>query len=212
MVKLDPVLLKKNQRSEISSYLIAADEIEKSLAANRQELGRLARFLKDYRPDRILLLGSGASWVTLYAGFYFLQTCTSLPVAHRYGPEFLADEPRAHAKAKTVAILASYSGNTADTVNAARACRERGYPAIAICRTRKGKLMEQADHLITYESVCLYTSAMANLLWLLAEYAELCGEKAEAARMKKELELLPGQVPRRPSRRARRWRRRPSSG
>jgi fructoselysine-6-P-deglycase FrlB-like protein len=192
MVKLDPVLLKKNQHSEISSYLIAADEIEKSLGRNREELARLARFLKDYAPDRILLLASGASWVTLYTGFNFLQTCTSLGVTHRYGPEFLVDEPREHAKARTVAILASYSGNTADTVNAARACKERGYPTIAICRARKGKLLEHADHLITYESVCLYTSAMANLLWLLAEYAELRGERAEGSRMKKELEQLPG--------------------
>jgi fructoselysine 6-phosphate deglycase len=192
MVKLDPVLLKKNQQSEISSYLIAADEIEKSLARNREELTRIARFLKDYAPDRILLLGSGASWVTLYTGYYFLQTCTSLPVVHRFGPELIADEPRARAKAKTVAILASYSGNTADTVAAAAECRARGYPTIAICRTRRGKLMELADHLITYESVCLYTSAMANLLWLLADYAEMRGEKAEAVRMKKELEALPG--------------------
>ena len=192
MVKLDPVLLKKNKQSEISSYLIAADEVEKSLSLNREELARIARFLKEYAPDRILLLGSGASWVTLYSGYYFLQTCTSLPVTHRYGPEFLVDEPWQHAKARTVAILASYSGNTADTVNAARACRERGYPTIALCRTRKGKLMELADHLVTYESVCLYTSAMANLLWLLAEYAELRGERAEALRMKQELELLPG--------------------
>jgi fructoselysine-6-phosphate deglycase len=191
MVKLDPALFKKNQRSEISSYLIAADEIEKSLGANRQELARLARFLKEQAPDRILLLGSGASWVTLYSGYYFLQTCTSMPVAHRYGPEFLADEPQELARGKTVAILASYSGNTADTVNAARACRQRGIPTIAICRTRKGRLMEQADQLLTYESVCLYTSAMANLLWLLAEYANLRGEKAEGTRMQEELRRLP---------------------
>ena len=188
---MDPVLLAKNQRAEISSYLIAADEIEKSLEANRRELSGLARFLLEQAPDRILLLGSGASWVTLYSGYYFLQTCTSIPVAHRYGPEFLADEPQELARGKTVAILASYSGNTADTVNAARACRERGIPTIAICRTRKGKLMEQADRLLTYESVCLYTSAMANLLWLLAEYAGLRGHKAEGARMQEELRRLP---------------------
>ena len=191
MLKMDPVLLAKNQRSEISSYLIAADQIEKSLEANRRELSGLARFLLEQAPDRILLLGSGASWVTLYSGYYFLQTCTSIPVVHRYGPEFLADEPRELARGKTVAILASYSGNTADTVDAARACRERGIPTIAICRTRKGRLMEQADRLITYESVCLYTSAMANLLWLLAEYAGLKGHQAEAARMQEELRRLP---------------------
>jgi fructoselysine-6-P-deglycase FrlB-like protein len=191
MLKLDPALLEKNKRSEISSYLIAADEIEKSLAANRDELSRLARFLHDQAPDRILLLGSGASWVTLYSGYYFLQTCTSIPAAHRYGPEFLSDEPQGLARGKTVAILASYSGNTADTVNAAVACRQRGIPTIAICRTRKGRLTEQTDHLVTYESVCLYTSAMANLLWLLAEYAVLKGEKAEGSRMQEELRRLP---------------------
>jgi fructoselysine-6-P-deglycase FrlB-like protein len=194
MVTLDPVLLKKNLQSEISSYLIAPDEIEKSLGRNREDLSRIARFMKKYGPDRVLLLGSGASWVTLYAGYYYLQTCTSLPVTHRFGPEFIFDEPRAHARQKTIAILASYSGNTADTVNAAHECRARGYPTIALCRTRRGALMEQADHLITYESVCLYTSAMANLLWLLAEYAELRGERTEAARMKKELELLPAKL------------------
>jgi fructoselysine-6-phosphate deglycase len=194
MLKLDPALLEKNQHSEISSYLIAADEIEKSLAANREKLSGLARFLLEQAPDRILLLGSGASWVTLYSGYYFLQTCTSLPVAHRFGPEFLTDEPKEKARGKTVAILASYSGNTADTVNAARTCRERGIPTIAICRTRKGRLIEQAGHLITYESVCLYTSAMANLLWLLAEYAGLKGEKAEAARMQEELRRLPDKL------------------
>lgn len=194
MLKMDPVLFKKNQHSEISSYLIAAEEIEKSLGRNREELLRLARVLSDHSPERILLLGSGASWVTLYSGYYFLQTCTSLPVAHRYGPEFLADEPRDKPRGRTVAILASYSGNTADTVNAARACRERGWPTVALCRSRRGKLMEQADHLVTYESVCLYTSAMANLLWLLAEYAELQGEKGEAARLKEALLRLPDQL------------------
>ena len=132
MLKLDPALLEKNRHSEISSYLVAADEIEKSLAANRQELSRLARFLQEQAPDRILLLGSGASWVTLYTGYYFLQTCTAIPVAHRDGPEFLADEPADKTRGKTVAILASYSGNTADTVNAALACRKRGIPTIAI--------------------------------------------------------------------------------
>ncbi len=194
MLNLDPVLFKKNQQTEISSYLIAADEIQKSLDRNRQELSRLARFVQEQKPDRILLIGSGASWVTLYTGSYFLQTCTSIPVAHRFGPEFLSDEPRARAGGKTVAILASYSGNTADTVNAARACRERGIPTIAICRTRRGKLMEQADQLITYESVCLYTSAMANLLWLLAEYAALKGEAGEASRMQEELRKLPDKL------------------
>ncbi len=191
MLKLDPALLAKNQQAEISSYLIAADEIEKSLKANREELSRLARYIHEQAPERILLLGSGASWVTLYTGCYFLQTCTSIPVAHRYGPEFLADEPRELQRGRTVAILASYSGNTADTVNAALACRERGIPTIALCRTRKGRLMEQADHLLTYESVCLYTSAMANLLWLLAEYACLRGHKAEGARLQEELRRLP---------------------
>jgi fructoselysine-6-P-deglycase FrlB-like protein len=191
MLKLDPALLAKNQKAEISSYLIAAEEIEKSLEANRNELPRLARWLHQQDPQRILLLGSGASWVTLYSGYYFLQTCTSIPAAHRYGPEFLADEPRERERGRTAAILASYSGNTADTVNAARACRERGIPTLAICRTRKGRLMEQADQLLTYESVCLYTSAMANLLWLLAELAILRGEKAEGTRLQEELRRLP---------------------
>jgi fructoselysine-6-P-deglycase FrlB-like protein len=54
--------------------------------------------------------------------------------------------------------------------------------------------MEQADHLLTYESVCLYTSAMANLLWLLAEYAARRGEKEEGSRMQEELRRLPDKL------------------
>jgi len=194
MLNLDSALLEKNKRSEISSYLIAADEIQKSLAANRDQLSQLADFLQEQDPERILLLGSGASWVTLYSGYYFLQTCTSIPVAHRHGPEFLSDEPAGKQRGRTVAILASYSGNTADTVNAALACRERGIPTIAICRTHKGRLMEHTDRLLTYESTCLYTSSMANLLWLLAEYAARRGQKAEGERMQEELARLPQQL------------------
>lgn len=194
MLKLDPTLLAKNRTAEICSVYIAPDEIEKSLAANAASLKQVARTIHQYNPDRLLLVGSGASWCSTFTGYYFLRANTTLPVSHWFGPELTSEPPRLLGTGRPLAIVASYSGKTADTVTAARFLKERSIPTVAISRDEKGPLAQVCDHAICYHSKCLYTSAMANLLALLAEWLELRGEAKPAGTLRQELQAMPGRM------------------
>ena len=194
MVELNNDLLEINKKAEICSVYIAADEIEKSLDANSDTIKQLARTIYEYKPEQILFTGSGASYCTVYTGNYFLKTAGTLEAVHAFGPELTADDPPALKNSRTLAIIASYSGNTLDTVKASEYCKKNNIPTIGITRDEKGLVVKNCDHLITYNSRCLYTSAMANLLLLLAEFMELCGEEESAGSMKKALGELPGQM------------------
>ncbi len=194
MIAAHESLLQENKKTEIFSALIAPEEIDKTLAANQAELRRIAQELQAREPRTLLLVSSGASWAALYAGYHHLRTSSRLPSALMYGPELVADRPAWAREPGTVAVLASYSGMTADTVQACGMLGEWGVPRLAITRNGRGPLAQACEYSVAYHSVCLYTSAMANLLWLLAELQELSGETQAAREMKTALDKLPDQM------------------
>jgi len=191
---LDEKLLQANKETEIFSAQITADEIEKSLNTNAEEIQQIAQILQEDAPEALLFVGSGASYCSLYAGQYFLKTCSKLDARLLFGPELVSDNPPALRQKRAVAILASYSGKTADTVEASQHLKSLGLPRLAITRDQEGPIAQDADHVIAYHSKCLFTSAMANLLMLLAELLELRDEQQPAREMKEALAKLPEQL------------------
>jgi fructoselysine-6-P-deglycase FrlB-like protein len=193
-MKLDQNLLQANKETEILSAYIAADRIEASLKENSATIAELAGTIHSYRPERILFVGSGASYCTLYTGYYALRTGSTLPVQHFFGPELIVDDPPSLRSGKTVAILSSYSGKTADTVAASAFLKDRGVPRIALSKDEKGPLAGDCEHVLAYRDKCLYTSAMANLLALLAGVMKLRGEGTPAAELENALGRIPDQM------------------
>jgi glucosamine 6-phosphate synthetase-like amidotransferase/phosphosugar isomerase protein len=193
-MKLDPKLLEANRETEILSAYIAADRIEASLKENSAAIAELARMMHAYQPEQILFVGSGASYCTLYTGYYYLRTAGSVPVRHFFGPELIADDPPSLRGSRSLAILASYSGKTADTVAAGAYLKDLGVPRIALGREEHSPLAGECEHVLAYHDKCLYTSAMANLLVLLAAYLRLRGEGGPAEELERAVQRIPDQM------------------
>lgn len=198
MLKLDEQLLNKNKKSEIFSADVAPDALASSVERNRDLAKELAREIYEYDPEEVLLVGSGASNCTLYTAYYYMKARSKLDVRLMFGPS-LEFEDDAGLKdrmdrGRVYAILASYSGSTADTVSASRHLKENGVPRLAITRDRSNTLADSCDRVLAYEDKCLYTSAMANTLSVLVELLELRGESEPARDLRDALHALPEQM------------------
>lgn len=198
MIKLDEKLLNANKKTEILSAYIAAESMAISLQRNEKRIKDLARVIFDYNPEELILAGSGASYCTLYTGYYFLKTNSNFAVKHDFGPVIELDAENAlveKAKRKSIfAIIASYSGKTADTVSVSNYLGRLGVPRLALSREESGPLAKTCEHVLPYNDQCLYTSAMANLLMLISELLELRGETVPAKKLKEALKKLPDQI------------------
>ncbi|HOX32870.1 MAG TPA: hypothetical protein PLB91_11085 [Spirochaetales bacterium] len=194
MLKLDEGLLARNKESEILSTYVAADRIEANLRENAKLFADLAGYIASYDPDRILLVGSGASWCSTYTGWYFLRTASSLPALHFFGPELIADDPPVLREGRTLAIVSSYSGKTADTLAASERLAAAGIPRIALSKDEAGPLAAGCERVLPYRDKCLYTSAMADLLSMLCSLIELRGEAGPARELRAALERVPDQM------------------
>jgi fructoselysine-6-P-deglycase FrlB-like protein len=198
MVKLDQNLLQVNKKTEILSAYIAAESMAVSLKKNEQRIKDLARIIYEYKPDELILAGSGASYCTLYTGYYFLKTNSSLGVKHDFGPVVELDAEKTLAekarKKSVFAIIASYSGKTADTVSVSNYLGRLGVPRLALSKEEDGPLAKTCEYVLPYSDQCLYTSAMANLLMLISELMDLRGEKSAAKQLKNALMKLPEQM------------------
>ena len=198
MISLNPDLLEKNTKSEILSAYIAADAMASSLQRNDQRIKQLAAVIHEYNPEELIFAGSGASYCTLYTGYYFMKKYSSLPVRHDFGPVIELDDDKSLSEKmrnrKVFAVIASYSGKTADTVSVSRYLKDRGVPRLALSQNESGPLAAGCEYVLPYEDQCLYTSAMANLLMLLAELLKLRGEVDAAQELQRALKELPGQM------------------
>ncbi len=193
-MNLDNTLLSKNKNSEILSAYIASDRIRSNIIENRNRAKELAQKINQADPEIILLIGSGASYCTLYTGYQFLKTSTDIQVIHNFGPEFCSSNPELLKEKKVFAILSSYSGKTKDTLEACNILNRMGIPKIALSSSSDSELSKKCDFSIAYNDTCLYTSAMTNLLMLLAEYAIIKGFKEKAESLLSSLKKLPDQI------------------
>jgi len=168
-------LLEKNKKAEIFCIPYAADEIERLIDEKQGQIKEIAEEIHARNPKWLIFVGSGASWCTLYTGQYLMDRYSSLPCAIYWGPE-LYDRHPCLLTGDAFAILASYSGKTADTLRALEVFKENNVPTLAISKDGKGPLAQQADLLLTYESAALYTSPMVEVVMLLLELMRLRGE------------------------------------
>lgn len=198
MLNFNEELIRKNKDTEIFSAIVAPDMMAASLARNKKHIEDLARIINDYNPDVLLFTGSGASYCTLYTGYYFMKANSKLSVKHDFGPTIELEHDKYFEelleKKKVFAIIASYSGKTADTVSVSNYLKSKGVPRIALSKDSNGPLAQGCDYVLAYEDKCLYTSAMANLLSLLSNLMVLRGEYDPANKMFDALEKLPSQM------------------
>jgi glutamine---fructose-6-phosphate transaminase (isomerizing) len=95
---------------------------------------------------RIELVACGTAWHACLVGKYFLEAIARIPAEVDYGSEFRYRDPVI--SEGTVLVVISQSGETADTLAAIEAGRERGAKVLAICNVVDSTIARKADAVI----------------------------------------------------------------
>ncbi len=99
---------------------------------------------------RVYLVACGTAWHACLVGKYYLEGISRLAAEVDYGSEFRYRDPVM--EEGTIMVVVSQSGETADTLAAVDAARERGVPVLAICNVVDSSIARKSD-------VVLYTRA-----------------------------------------------------
>jgi glucosamine--fructose-6-phosphate aminotransferase (isomerizing) len=108
------------------------------------EIGLSTRELKDI--NRIIVVACGTSWHAGLVAKFLLEEYCRIPVEVDYGSEYRYRHPIIDAR--TLLILISQSGETADTLAAMREGRRQGARVLAICNVVGSTLAREADGVI----------------------------------------------------------------
>jgi fructoselysine 6-phosphate deglycase len=167
-------LVEQAKRSE----LFTAPRLEADLAAFLAEqtgpIKQLAAEAVASGIEHIYFVGSGGSWSAMYSGAYLLNRFSTLTAEALTGYDLIhRDPPRLNANAWV--FVASYSGNTEDTVAALRFAKSRGARTIGIARRNECTIASEADTMIDYASTALYILPLAAVYLFALEVARLRG-------------------------------------
>jgi glucosamine--fructose-6-phosphate aminotransferase (isomerizing) len=123
--------------------------------------------------NRIVLVACGTAWHACLVGKFLIERLAGIPCEVDYGSEFRYRDPVLDAR--TLLVVVSQSGETADTLGAVEAARERGTPVLAVCnvvdssiaRRSTGVLYTHAGPEISVASTKAFTTQL-TALYLLA--------------------------------------------
>jgi fructoselysine 6-phosphate deglycase len=184
-------LEEKNLKAEIFSAPVVASELARMWSEKREAIRQVAREIAARKPKSIVFTASGGSAAALYSGYWAASHYLSVPVNYLLGPDILSVHPAALDK-DSVAITASYSGKTMDTVRTRDLLLKQGVPVFAITRRPDAELAHGATWKMTYESIALYSSPAYLTMMLVVELARERGEwNREIEEFEKALAALP---------------------
>ncbi len=123
--------------------------------------------------QKVHLVACGTSWHAALVGKFLIEELARIPVEVDYGSEYRYRSPLANDK--TLAVVISQSGETADTLAGLREARRRGATVISICNVRgsiitresTGTIHTHAGPEIGVASTKAFTTQLA-VLYLLA--------------------------------------------
>jgi glucosamine--fructose-6-phosphate aminotransferase (isomerizing) len=152
--------------------------------------------------ENIKIVACGTSWHAALAGKFMIEKLARIPVEVDYGSEFRYRDPIVDSK--TLTVVVSQSGETADTLAAQREAKQKGSKTLAICnvigsmitREAAGSLLTHAGPEIGVASTKAFTSQITALLLLAMYLGQVRGKlsDAESGRLMTELVKLPGRM------------------
>ena len=202
----DPIMAEKSGYR----HFMLKEIFEQPRAAEDTILGRLSAetgkvFLEDMnisqadlrRINKIALIACGTSWHAALVGKFLIERCAKIPTEVDYGSEyryrdFIVDE-------RTLVVVITQSGETADTLAALREARKRGARSIAICnvvgsmatREAEGTVYTHAGPEIGVASTKAFTSQLVALN-ILALYLAQIHETLPSDKARLEINALLG--------------------
>ena len=147
----DPVMAEKGGYK----HFMLKEVFEQPRAARDTILGRVGRetgqvFLDEMeisaeelvRIGQVRIVACGTSWHAALAGKFMIEQLSQMPVEVDYGSEFRYRDPILNDK--TLTVLISQSGETADTLAAQREAVSKGSKTLAICNVLGSMLTREA--------------------------------------------------------------------
>lgn len=113
----------------------------------RPQIEELARLVVAKEPSTLFLVGSGGSYAAMWPYELLMTTRSTLPTRSAIAGQLVLTGDR-HLTSDAVAVLASLSGTTAETVAAAEYCRERGVTTIGMTGDADSPLAQVVDHVL----------------------------------------------------------------
>ncbi|HXU46963.1 MAG TPA: glutamine--fructose-6-phosphate transaminase (isomerizing) [Thermoanaerobaculia bacterium] len=149
--------------------------------------------------ERLHLLACGTSWHSALIGKFLIESLARLPVEVDYGSEYRYRDPIVSDRVLAVGI--SQSGETADTLSAMEAARERGAKLFSICnvvgsqatRISQGVIYTHAGPEIGVASTKAFTTQLVALYLLALYLKQVRGGGFDRAALD-DLAHLPGAV------------------
>ena len=109
-----------------------------------EDLGMEDDFLRDV--ERIYIVACGTSWHAALVGKFLLEKHARIPVEVDIASEFRYRDPLVNAK--TLTLLISQSGETADTLAALREAHGKAGKVLAICNVVESSIARESDGVI----------------------------------------------------------------
>ncbi|MGE3957849.1 MAG: glutamine--fructose-6-phosphate transaminase (isomerizing) [Vicinamibacterales bacterium] len=177
----DPIMAEKAGYK----HFMLKEIFEQPTAARETILGRVSQdtgrvFLEEMKvteaqlraADRVTILACGTSWHAGLVGKFLIEQLARIPVEVDYGSEYRYRNPIVDAR--TLAIVITQSGETADTLAALREAKKDGAASIAICnvvgsmatRETDGTVYTHAGPEIGVASTKAFTSQLVALYLL----------------------------------------------
>ncbi len=175
--------------SDYFSAVHIADYLERFSAEQADTCRRLADQCKE-SVKRIFLVGSGGSYANLLSVKYLFDrlaplACEAIPSYELiWRKPFLLDS-------QALVVLASFSGETEDTLAALRYAKQRGARTVVIVRNPMSSLGCEADVVIPYDSPACYEAPIVGLSFFLAQLSEGTARADEGAAVAQALVGLP---------------------
>jgi glucosamine--fructose-6-phosphate aminotransferase (isomerizing) len=194
----DPIMAEKAGYK----HFMLKEIFEQPTAARETILGRVSQdsglvFLEEMKisdaqlqaVDKVTILACGTSWHAALVGKFMLERLARVPVEVDYGSEYRYRSPIV--SSKTLAVVITQSGETADTLAALREAKREGAASIAICnvvgsmatRETDGTIYTHAGPEIGVASTKAFTSQLVALYLLALRLAQVRGAlSAEASK------------------------------
>ena len=108
------------------------------------EMDAIADRLKDI--ERVVMVACSTAWHACLVGKFIVERFARIPCEVDYGSEFRYRDPLIDEK--TLLLVVSQSGETADTLAALQTARERGAPVAAVCNVVDSSIARKSDAVI----------------------------------------------------------------
>jgi len=179
-------------RSELFSAPHLEADLTRFLGDGAAQMRALAGRCRAAGTRQIYFVGSGGSWASMWSGKLLCDRFVPAAADVSLSYDLIWRAPR-RLGPEAVVFVASYSGQTEDTLAALRFARERGARTVALVGKPGTPIAEEADEALVYASPGLYNLPLAAVTAFVCEWGRLEGDR-EAAEVADALAGVPARV------------------